>query len=248
MDNVIAKARKAICGALSGLLTLAFVAVLVFVSVAQCWSRPFGSSAMSGSDIAISEPDARLDGDRLIVSAVSDAFYARGRMDEFDLVIARSNELNAASFGNGRFLFWEATAELPLAQLEALAAHEVAHDELLHSLRAQDAAALVAFFAEVLSVLGGADQRGAANIRYWLDSAILPRYSRSQELQADEHAVLLLRRMGHDDPEGALAALLEELLRRYGDTGGGFTDTHPATSERIARVKGLSVETGERYR
>ncbi len=123
--------------------------------------------------------------------------------------------------------------------LAAIAAHEVAHDVLLHSRRAQDAAALLKFVAELLSIAGGADPEGEATIRSWLESTALPRYSQKHEFEADARAVLLLDRMGDPRASHTYERTLNELLGRYGNAGGGFLDSHPATTERIARLKAI---------
>ena len=62
-------------------------------------------------------------------------------------------------------------------------------------------------------------------------------FSRSDEREADRMAVPYMAQAGWD-PEG-LASMLERLIERYGDGGGGiaFFSTHPATSERIQNVR-----------
>lgn len=246
MQAIVGALQRVASGIFAALFMLVVISTVVLVSIAQCWAPPTGPTAVAGSEMKITQPNLERARDARILDALSSVYSVVDVPDDVDLLIARSSDLNAASFGNGRFVFWEGVADLPQPQLEALAAHEVSHDVLLHSIRAQDAAALLAFVAEVLSVFTGADRYAEENLQGWLGSAVLPRYSRSQELQADERAVSLLRSMGYEEPEAVFAGLLEELQRRYGDTGGGFLDSHPATSERIASLTGAN--SSERLR
>jgi predicted Zn-dependent protease len=70
-----------------------------------------------------------------------------------------------------------------------------------------------------------------------LATATAPSYSRGQEFEADQMAVRLLRKAGYENANEVLHATLQILLDRYGDTGGRTFDSHPATSERMVRLK-----------
>jgi Zn-dependent protease with chaperone function len=65
----------------------------------------------------------------------------------------------------------------------------------------------------------------------------LPKYSRNQEFEADAKAVEILTELGEDKPEKELSDALQVLLDKYGNFGGGFFDSHPATAERIQRLR-----------
>lgn len=239
MDRLGSRLKAFAAAALQGALALLFVSAIVLVSLARCWG---GISPNSGpgetGQLEMVEADLANPRHRAILTAISDTYLTTGRSSErLDVVIVDSPDLNAASFGEGRFLFWEAAGDLPEPELDALAAHEVAHDLLLHSRRARDTQDFIAFVAEVVSIFSGANPREEASLRSWLDAATLPRYSRTQELAADAEAVRILRDMGYENARGVFVQLLQTLLERYGDTGGGFTDSHPATSERIAELE-----------
>lgn len=60
-------------------------------------------------------------------------------------------------------------------------------------------------------------------------------YSREQEREADRQAVLYLARLGY--PADHLRRALLHLKRVGGDSGGGFYDTHPSTSDRLAAIQ-----------
>jgi Zn-dependent protease with chaperone function len=71
----------------------------------------------------------------------------------------------------------------------------------------------------------------------------LPKYSRNQEFEADAKAVEILRELGYSEPEKRLGDALQILLDKYGNLGGGFFDSHPATTERIQRLRSKAEHT-----
>jgi predicted Zn-dependent protease len=62
-------------------------------------------------------------------------------------------------------------------------------------------------------------------------------YTRPLELEADRHAVMLLKRAGYS--KRTMVDTLTWLMRRSRDSGGGFLSSHPATSERIHALQSL---------
>jgi predicted Zn-dependent protease len=60
-------------------------------------------------------------------------------------------------------------------------------------------------------------------------------YGKSQEYSADESALIYLSRAGYD-PQ-ALEILLERVMEQGHASGGGIMKSHPATEDRIERVK-----------
>lgn len=67
-------------------------------------------------------------------------------------------------------------------------------------------------------------------------------YSRSQEYAADETAVMTLAKCGYDPK--ALSSFLKRLEQRGKSSGGGITQTHPGTSDRISNISGKIPATG----
>jgi predicted Zn-dependent protease len=57
------------------------------------------------------------------------------------------------------------------------------------------------------------------------------------EIDADRHAVTLLKRAGYS--KYTMIDALSWLMRRNGDSGGGFLASHPATSDRIKALQSL---------
>jgi predicted Zn-dependent protease len=223
-------------GGLRVLGTLVGLAVFAFVLAASCWVRTSPSTSDSSSTLQYVEIDTSFPSHRAILSSLLSACSALTDDCLTDLVIAQSDEVNAASFGGGRYVFWEGAAAVEDSVLDAITAHEVAHDLLLHSRRSHDSAALLAFIAEVIGIVGGASREDEGRIRDWLEGTALPQYSRKYEFQADAKALEILRDMGYEEPTRAMAATMRLPIKRYGDSGGRFTDSHPATSERLRRI------------
>ncbi len=76
-------------------------------------------------------------------------------------------------------------------------------------------------------------------LKKWVGYTTLPKYSRNQEFEADRKAIEILKALGENNPEKELSQALQLLLDKYGNTGGGFLDSHPSTSERIQRLKSV---------
>jgi Zn-dependent protease with chaperone function len=147
---------------------------------------------------------------------------------------------SAASFGSGRFLVWDGGADLPDSMIDPVLAHEVAHDILRHSKKAQDVKDLTDFIGDVLSIFGRADASTENTLKKWVSYAALPKYSRNQEFEADAKAIEILRELGCAQPEKRLGDALQVLLDKYGNLGGGFFDSHPSTTERIQTLRSLA--------
>ena len=142
--------------------------------------------------------------------------------------------INAASAGNGQFyltsgLLNQATDD----ELRGVLAHEIAHEDLGHPMKAQ--------------VLGTGSGLGAALLEQIFPGSaaaapiagtlITGHYTRPMELAADRHAVKLLERAGYS--KATMINTLAWLMRQQGDSGGGIFATHPATSERIQALRNL---------
>jgi predicted Zn-dependent protease len=140
--------------------------------------------------------------------------------------------INAANAGGGEF--YVTTGLLQKAndeQLRGILAHEIAHDDLGHVARAQ--------------VLGTGLNLGIILLEQIIpgSSAITPiagtlvarAYSRSEELEADRHAVEILQRAGYS--KDVMIDALAWVMQSSPPDGGGFLSTHPATQDRIAALR-----------
>lgn len=142
--------------------------------------------------------------------------------------------INAASAGNGEFyvttgLLGRATDE----QLRGVLAHEIAHEDLGHPMKAQVLGTGLGLGAALLEKIFP----GSETVAPVADTLITGHYSRPMELEADRHAVKLLRRAGYS--KQSMINTLVWLMRQNGDSGGGIFATHPATSERIQALRNL---------
>ncbi len=168
---------------------------------------------------------------RLALEVVSGLDHPRP-LSDYRFYLVDKSKLNAASAGFGTFYIFSGALDLPDRQLMALLAHEIAHDALNHMLKARIVDTIMAVGVAVIGVKSPAGARIADAIRI----PVFQAFSRSEEAEADAEAVRLLQRLGYSKVE--MAALLQDLLTRYGNTGGFFAN-HPLTTDRIATVRGM---------
>jgi len=143
-------------------------------------------------------------------------------------------QINAANAGGGEF--YVTTGLLEKAnddRLQAILAHEVAHDDLGHVAKAQVLGAGLNIGVMIL------DQffPGSGAITPIAGQLIARGYSRNEEYAADRHGVELLRQIGK--PKEQMIETLAWLMQIAGGSGGGFFATHPATGDRIEALRQL---------
>ena len=128
------------------------------------------------------------------------------------------------------------------AGLLGVLAHEVGHIERRHATRAMTGSSLTAALS---ATLFGDFSAVAAGVPALLTQM---QYSREMELEADDYAVGVLRRNGLEP--GALADALQALERqqpgeadvpRWLRQSMAYLSTHPATGERIARLRAAAA-------
>lgn len=143
--------------------------------------------------------------------------------------------INAANAGNGEFFVTTGLLEKANdEQLQAVLAHEVAHEDLGHVAKAQALGTGVGIGAIILDQI----IPGAGRVAPIAGALITRSYSRSEEYAADRHGVDLLKRIGR--PKEAMINTLTWLMASSGsDGGGGFLSTHPATEDRIDVLRKL---------
>jgi Zn-dependent protease with chaperone function len=155
-------------------------------------------------------------------------------LDQVRVSLVDDPALNAGSAGNGEFfvttgLLSQATDE----QLRGVLAHEIAHEDLGHPMKAQVLGTGIGLGTALLEQI----VPGSGTVAPIAGTLITSHYSRPMELAADRHAVKLLQRAGYS--KATLINTLSWLMRRNGDSGGGIFATHPATSERIQALRTL---------
>ena len=180
------------------------------------------------------QADQQLERLRYIMVPLLRATDHRIESEDIRVAIIEDSSINAASAGGGRYyvttgLLNQATDE----ELRGVLAHEIAHEDLGHPARAQVVSAGVNIGVALLEQL----IPGSSSLTPIAGTLITNNYTRPLEIQADRHAVTLLRRAGYS--KDTMTRTLEWLMQRNGDSGGGFLSSHPATSERIQALRAL---------
>jgi Zn-dependent protease with chaperone function len=151
---------------------------------------------------------------------------------------------NAFTLPGGQIILLDKLVEMPASDDEILAvlAHEIGHFRERHSIRMLIQSSVVGFFVAVY--FGDASFLAAG-----LSAAVLnSSYSREMEREADDYAIIALRRLGMS-PE-PLASALEKLegsrLAKRGDVpekkdntrrSENWFSSHPSTEARIRRIR-----------
>ena len=133
----------------------------------------------------------------------------------------------------------------------AVLAHEIGHIEKLHGLKAikqgRLRSALTIVAVEAGKNLGGeqlAEVTAAfeGSITDITDTLVNGGYARSQEREADQSAVAIMRRVGYN-PMG-LVDMLQQMDRLMKPDDKGFGKTHPDPADRVADLKALVRGSG----
>ena len=148
--------------------------------------------------------------------------------------VIQDSNINAANAGGGEF--YVTTGLLQKAnddQLRGILAHEIAHDDLGHVARAQ----VLGTGLNVGVILLEQIFPGSSAITPIAGTLIARAHSRSEESEADRHAVVILERAGFS--KNVMIDALTWVMKSSQDGGGGFLSTHPATTERIDALRRL---------
>jgi Zn-dependent protease with chaperone function len=142
-------------------------------------------------------------------------------------------QINAGSAGSGQFIV--TTGLLRQANdvhLEAVLAHEIAHDDLGHVYKIQTLGAGL----DIAAVLLDQVFPGSGQLTPFVGNFAIRAYGRNEEYAADQHGVVLLRRL-HPNGKERMVDTLVWLQQTTGGSSGGFFATHPATDDRIDRLR-----------
>ena len=164
----------------------------------------------------------------------------------YHFAILNSGEINAFSCPGGIIFITKGmiNAVQNEDELAAVLAHEVAHVNhrdgvsAIQKARLTQVATLIgaqvaqSYTPAQLSQLVGAFEGSIDDV---FKTLVVNGYSRSQEYNADESALSYLSRTGYNP--SALEDFLERLVSRGESSGGGIMKTHPATADRIERLK-----------
>jgi len=140
------------------------------------------------------------------------------------------------------FYFTDGLMRQPTPIVEAVVAHEVAHEVLGHvGTRRKLSLSLTASFGAL-----GLFAPGAGLLDFVVNPLVVRAFSRRQEMEADQKAVEILRAMGHPAPRRSLATALETLAAhtpKEREGLEGLLATHPSLDERLAALEPLEAPT-----
>ncbi|MGH7385655.1 MAG: M48 family metalloprotease [Candidatus Rokuibacteriota bacterium] len=133
------------------------------------------------------------------------------------------------------FYFTDGLMRQPAPIVEAVVAHEVAHEVLGHvGTRRKLSLSLTATFGAL-----GIFTPGVGLLDFVVNPLVVRAFGRHQEMQADQKAVEILRAMGHRAPRRALATALETLAAhtpKEREGLEGLLATHPTLDDRLAAL------------
>jgi predicted Zn-dependent protease len=153
--------------------------------------------------------------------------------DELRVQIMNEPAVNAANAGGCQFFVTSGLLQRANDDhLLGVMAHEIAHQDLGHAVRAQMLGAGLNIGAALLEQI----LPGSGAIAPLAGTLIARGHSRTEEYAADRHAIVLLRRVGY--PPEVMIDTLSWIQRASGDQQpGGFLSTHPALNERISALR-----------
>jgi hypothetical protein len=158
----------------------------------------------------------------IVINSTNPALY-----NGYHVAIIDSPQINAFATPGGHILITRGLVNAAPSEdaLAAVIAHEIAHIQLRHGLRAiqtsRDAADWLAQFS----------QSGAASIV----TAINNGFSHAQEYDADIYALTLLTATGYST--SGLIDMLKELQKIQPGLTGGFNTTHPSPTSRLVNAQ-----------
>ena len=171
---------------------------------------------------------------------LAEALYRAARSasedpERYSFAMIRTAEVRAYTADDATFYFSEGLARQPARVIDALVAHEVAHELLDHAGQRR---------ALSLSVTGGLTVLGfflpgLGLLDLVANPLIVQAYSREQELSADRRAVEVLRDMGYETPRRVLADALREAARVNEAPARGPLATEPELPARLAALEPL---------
>jgi len=174
---------------------------------------------------------------------------------EFRFYVVNSQEPNAFAIPGG-YIF-VTTGLLVIAdneqEIAGVLSHEIAHVTMRHISHLIDRskrinlASMVAMIAGMLLAGGGKGGDAIAATALAAQQALILKYTRENETDADQNSLHYLTKAGYD-PNGLLSFMKK--MSRYGMVAGPkvptYLSTHPATDDRIALMENL-IQTEPKY-
>ena len=157
---------------------------------------------------------------------------------EYSFAMIRSNDVSAYTVEDATFYFTQGLARQPAKVIDALVAHEVAHELLGHIGQRR---ALSLSLGAGFTVLGIAIP-GTGLLDFIVNPLIVRAFTRDQEIAADLKAVEVLRDMGYKAPRRTLAEALSAAAKINGPPRGGWLSSEPTLEDRLSRLEPLETE------
>lgn len=162
------------------------------------------------------------------------------------VAILDTDQINAFASSGGHILVTRGLLECATSEdaLAAVIAHEIAHIQLQHGIKAiksdrwTDAALTTA--SSSLSVLSDGEMKELVDafdesVSGVVSTMVNTGYSQSQEYDADETALEIMAAAGYNPH--AMTEMLGELKVRQPKSSGGFASTHPSADKRLKQVQ-----------
>jgi len=164
----------------------------------------------------------------------------------YHVAILDSNEINAFATSGGHILVTRGLINAAKSEdaLAGVIAHEIAHIQLQHSIKAIKTSRITqALLVTGTSTVGAATGMNVnqltdvfnESVGEIIQTMVNNGYSQTQEYDADNKALSLMAGAGYN-PQG-LIDMLKELNAIQSKTSGGFNKTHPSPAQRIANAE-----------
>ena len=204
----------------------ALLAVLIAAAVSSCATVP---------DRSYFPPPEAADTRLLATTLYRVAAAAGDDPSRYSFALVGTRDVSAFTADDATFYFSEGLARQPAVVVDALVAHEVAHELLGHRGQRRTLSLGLSAGFTVLGVM----IPGAGLLDLVVSPLVVRAYTRDQETAADLKAADLLGLMGYETPRRLLAGALREAARVNGPPRGGWLATEPELDERLAALEPL---------
>ena len=202
------------------------VLILLVLTCTACASAPDRAYFPSPS-----QPETGIVSERLYRAARA----AGDNAARYSFALIKTRQVIAYSTDDATFYFSEGLARQPLRVVDALVAHEVAHEVLGHAGQRRVLSLSLSAGFTVLGVV----IPGAGLIDLLVNPLIVRAFTRDQEMAADLRAVEILRSMGQETPRRALTDALRAAAAVNGRPRGGLLAAEPDLADRLAALEPL---------
>lgn len=234
-------------GLLQGVFVVAVAGIMIVFSLGRCSSEAKWALGLVGlyddgkdEDVVIRPFDPENPNDTMFATGLLAASAAAGLdLDTLTMAILESEDVNAFTFGERHFVFFDGLASAPREVVAVVIAHEVAHAKLGHSSSLGEKAGWIDSVTRIAGTFAHASPEAVEEVSGWTSAFVVPRYSQEFELEADAEAVEILREIGFGEGSESMVQFALTWLRDNSgdsDLGGGYFSSHPSIQERIDAI------------